>query len=71
MQMSYLALPLLQEDEVGVLEGAPDGGHRVLGVVHVPDDALKTDERKTYFESRAKIGTPQIVYKVTRYKVAL
>ena len=39
--MSYLALSLLQEDGVRVLEGAPDGGHRVLGVVHVADDALK------------------------------
>ena len=43
--MSYLALSLLQEDEVRVLEGAPDGGHRVLGVVHVADDALKEKER--------------------------
>ena len=43
--LSYLALSLLQEGEVRVLEGAPDGGHRVLGVVHVADDALKEKER--------------------------
>ena len=50
--LSYLALSLLQEDEVGVLEGASDGGHGVLGVVHVADDAL-TREKSLNFPPKS------------------
>ena len=62
--LSYLALPLLQEAVVRVLEGAPDGGHGVPRVVDVADNALR--RRKT-FEFRAKFK-PNFPEKLTVWR---
>ena len=53
--LSYLALSLLQEDEVGVLEGASDGGHGVLGVVHVADNALRKAKDSLNFPPKSTL----------------